>query len=150
MQEFISLWTQGLADGGVPANKIYAHIGFGSKRLFEANHPPTFSYSQANGFAPPSVAFGKSHRAGFSTYPQPGLFEQIYEELARHGHPAWACCEGTNLQLGTAPGQSGMDMETYLARMFNHGATLVDIFGWVIGDEANKNAAIPLPWTFAS
>ncbi len=144
VQEFISLWTQGLADGGVPASKIYAHLGSGSKRIFEANHPPTLSYSQANGFAPPSVAFGKSHRAGYSTYPQPGLFEQIYEELARHGHTAWASCEGTNFQLGTAPGQSGMDMETYLARHFNHGATLVNIFGWVVGNEANENTGFRL------
>src|SRR5580700_7484717 len=32
-----------------------------------------------------------------------------------------------------------MNMETYLAKMFNHGATLVDIFSWGIGGEANKN-----------
>lgn len=30
-----------------------------------------------------------------------------------------------------------MNMETYLARMFNHGATLVNIFGWGIGDKDN-------------
>ena len=81
VQEFITLWTQGLADAGIPANKIYAHTAFLSNRIFEANPPQTLSYSQANHFAPPSVAFGKSHRPGFSTYPQPGLFEQIYEEL---------------------------------------------------------------------
>ncbi len=139
VQEFITLWTQGLADAGVPASKIYAHTAFLSKRIFEANRPQTLSYSQHNHFAPPSVAFGKSHRPGFTTYPQPGLFEQIYEELARHGQPAWASSEGTNLQLGSGPGQSGMDMETYLARMFNHGATLVNIFSWGVGGEANKN-----------
>jgi hypothetical protein len=139
VEEFIDLWTQGLAKAGIPAGKIYAHTAFLSKRIFEANRPETLSYSQHNHFAPPSVAFGKSHRPGFSTYPQPGLFEQIYEELARHGHPAWASSEGTNLQLGSGPGQSGMDMETYLARMFNHGATLVNIFSWGVGGEANKN-----------
>ena len=32
-----------------------------------------------------------------------------------------------------------MTMETYLAKMFNHGATLVNIFSWGIGGEANKN-----------
>ena len=51
----------------------------------------------------------------------------------------WASCEGTNLQLGSGPGQSGMNMETYLAKMFNHGGTLVNIFSWGIGGEANKN-----------
>ena len=85
------------------------------------------------------MAFGKDHRPGFSTYPQPGLFDDIYEELARHKQVGWASCEGTNLQLGSGPGQSGMTMETYLAKMFNHGATLVNIFSWGIGGEANKN-----------
>jgi len=32
-----------------------------------------------------------------------------------------------------------MSMETYLAKTFNHGATLVNIFSWGIGGEANKN-----------
>ena len=32
-----------------------------------------------------------------------------------------------------------MNMETYLAKMFNHGATLVNIFSWGIGGEAMKN-----------
>lgn len=30
-------------------------------------------------------------------------------------------------------------METYLVRMFNHGATLVNIFAWGIGGEANRH-----------
>lgn len=144
VEEFICLWSQGLVDGGVPAGKIYSHLGSLPKRLFEGNPSPPFSYSQANGFAPPWVAFGKSHRAGFSTYPQPGLFEQIYEELASHGHPAWATCEGTDFRLGAGPGQSGMSMETYLAKSFNHGATLVNLFGWVTGDEAGENEGFRL------
>ncbi len=85
------------------------------------------------------MAFGKYHRPGFSTYPHPGNFDEIYEELARHKQVGWASCEGTNLQLGSGPGQSGMNMETYLAKMFNHGGTLVNIFSWGIGGEANKN-----------
>jgi hypothetical protein len=28
-------------------------------------------------------------------------------------------------------------MEDYLARMFNHGATLTNVFGWGVGDSAN-------------
>ena len=139
VQQFISLWTQGLADAGLPSHKIYSHTAFASRRVFEAGQPQSLSYSQTNHFAPPSVAFGTSHLPGFSTYPQPGLYEQIYDELSRHDHPAWASSEGTNLQLGSAPGQSGMGMETYLARMFNHGATLVTIFSWGVGGEENKN-----------
>ena len=97
------------------------------------------AYSQHNHFAPPSVAFGKHHRPGFSTYPQPGLFDDIYEQLAKHKQVGWASCEGTNMQPSSGPGQTGMNMETYLAKMFNHGGTLVNIFSWGIGGEAMKN-----------
>jgi hypothetical protein len=30
-----------------------------------------------------------------------------------------------------------MSMETYLARQFNHGAVLVNVFGWGIGEADN-------------
>lgn len=139
VQEFIEYWTEGLAEAGVSPQKIYSHTAFLSRRAFKIGGEKQITYSQHNHFAPPWVAFGKSHRPGFSTYPQPGLFDDIYEELARHKQVGWASCEGTNLQLGSGPGQSGMTMETYLAKMFNHGATLVNIFSWGIGGEANKN-----------
>ena len=139
VQEFIDYWTKELAKAGVPPHKIYSHTAFLSRRAFKIGGDKVTTYSQHNHFAPPSVAFGEYHRPGFSTYPQPGLFDDIDNELARHQQVGWASCEGTNLQLGSGPGQSGMTMETYLAKMFNHGATLVNIFSWGIGGEANKN-----------
>lgn len=139
VEEFITVWCKGLADAGVSTGKIYSHEAFFSRRLFDGQPSQTTSYSEHNHFAPPTVAFGKYRRPGFSTYPSPGLFEQIYSELAKHENPGWASSEGTNLQLGSGPGQSGMNMETYLAKMFNHGATLVNIFSWGVGGEANKN-----------
>jgi hypothetical protein len=140
VQEFIDRWTDGLAAAGVSPEKIYSHVTFVSRRVFDAGDPDSrITYSQHNHFAPPSVAFGPHHRPGFSTYPQPGNFDQIYQELAGHKQVGWASCEGTNLQLGTGPGQSGMNMETYLSKMFNHGATLVNIFSWGIGGEAHRN-----------
>ena len=42
------------------------------------------------------------------------------------------------MQPASGPGQSGMNMETYLAKMFNHGATLVNIFSWGVGGDAMK------------
>jgi len=139
VQVFIELWTQGLAEAGVSPQKIYSHTAFLSHRVFQAADHWETTYSQHNHFASPSVAFGNHHRPGFSTYPQPGLFDDIYEELARHKQVGWASSEGTNLQLGSGPGQSGMNMETYLAKMFNHGATLVNLYSWGIGGEANRN-----------
>jgi hypothetical protein len=62
------------------------------------------------------------------------VFDQIYDEVTQHGGQPWASCEGTNVIPGEAPGSSGFDMETYLARAFNHGATLVNVFGWGIGN----------------
>ncbi len=139
VKEFIDLWTKGLAEAGVPSEKIYSHTAFLSHRVFDQGDNKPLSYSKFNHFAPPSVAFGENHRPGFSTYPQPGLFDDIYAQLADHNQVGWGSCEGTNLQLGAGPGHSGMNMETYLAKMFNHGATLVDVFSWGIGGEANRN-----------
>ncbi len=147
VQEFIELWTKGLADAGVSPRKIYSHTAFLSRRAFNLgeNKEITYmqrnredAYSRHNHFAPPWVAFGKHHRPGFSTYPQPGLFEDIYELVEKHKQIGWASSEGTNMQPGTGPGQTGMNMETYLAKMFNHGATLTTIFSWGIGGEAMK------------
>jgi hypothetical protein len=146
-QEFIELWTTGLAEAGVSPQKIYSHIAFLSRRAFGMgdNKEITYmrrekdtAYSQQNHFTPPSVAFGKNHRPGFSTYPQPGLFDDIYDEVAKHKQVGWASSEGTNMQPMSGPGQTGMSMETYLAKMFNHGATLTDIFSWGIGGERMK------------
>ena len=138
VHEFIELWTKAVAEAGVSPQKIYSHTAFLPRRAFKIGGNNQTSYSQHNNFAPPSVAFGKNHRPGFSTYPQPGLFDDIYEQVAKHKQVGWASSEGTNLQLGSGPGQSGMTMETYLAKMFNHGATLVNIFSWGVGGEANQ------------
>ena len=148
VQEFIGRWATGIAGAGVEPPKIYSHTAFLSRRAFNlGDHneitymqkQPDAAYSAHNHFAPPSVAFGKNHRPGFSTYPQPGLFEDIYELVAERQQVGWASSEGTNMQPGTGPGQTGMNMETYLAKMFNHGATLVNLFSWGIGGEAMKN-----------
>jgi hypothetical protein len=141
VQEFIEHWTKGFAEAGVSPQKIYSHTAFFPRRAFKISDIKETMYSQHNHFAPPSVAFGKHHRPGFSTYPAPGRFDDIYEELAKHKQVGWASCEGTNLQLGSGPGQSGMTMETYLAKMFNHGGTVVNIFSWGIGGEAFKNTS---------
>ena len=146
-QEWIELWTSGLAEAGVSPQKIYSHIRFLSHRAFFGDDKDItymkrkgdVSYSRHNTYTPPPVAFGQHHRPGFSIYPQGGIFEDIYEELAKHQQTGWASCEGTNMQPSSGPGQTGMNMETYLAKMFNHGATLVNVFAWGIGGEAHRN-----------
>lgn len=139
VQDFIDAWAEGIHAAGIDAGKIYSHVAFMPRRTYDEGKPGG-TYAEVNHFALPEVAFGQAHQPGFSTYPQPWVFEQIGEELARHGSPHWASSEGTNLQLGAGAGESGMVMETYLGRMFNHGATLVNVFAWGIGGEAGKGS----------
>lgn len=123
--DFVSLWTGAFADAGVPDARIYSHIAFAMRASTEP---------QKN-FAPPSVAFGPRRRAGFSTYPSPGLFDELATTVQAHGGAPWASSEGANVVLAFGATDSGMTMETYLARLFNRGATLVTIFGWGLGDK---------------
>ena len=83
------------------------------------------------------MAFSSAYRPGFSTYPEGATFKQIYAVLAQHGSPGWISAEGANVSPTSMPGEP--TMETYLGRMFNHGAVLVNIFAWGIGGEAMRD-----------
>ena len=71
------------------------------------------------------------YRPGFSTYPSDTTFAEIYNVLSRHPATPWISAEGTNVVPNGLPGE--VNMETYLGRMFNHGAVLVNVFSWGIG-----------------
>jgi hypothetical protein len=138
VEHFISIWSVAVASAGVPASRIYSHVAFTPRREFEAAvGAGAETYSEGTNFSPSETAFGISRRAGFSTYRQPGLFEEIYDRTQQSGNAPWASAEGANVALGGQPTASGMSTETYLARLFNHGAALVNIFGWGIGDVDN-------------
>jgi hypothetical protein len=139
VQAFIELWAEGLAAAGIDTEKIYSHTAVIPEQAYETmranmSEGAELTYSQVNQFAPPSVSFGEHYQPGFSTYPQPGLMEQLYAELEQHGSPRWASSEGANIDPATLTSGS---METYLAWTFNHGAALVNIFGWGVGSETN-------------
>ena len=141
VSEFIALWAGGLAQGGVNSERIYTHVAFLSRERFdELDAPQGVNYEDVLDSAPssqrPAVAFNSFARPGFSTYPVSGVFDQIQEELALHGDPWWASAEGTNIVPGDPVEDSGMSMENYLARSFNHGAALVTLFGWGIGGQS--------------
>ena len=89
-------------------------------------------------FALPEVAFSSAYRPGFSTYPSAAAFKEIWGHVAAHGSPAWISAEGTNVSPGGGM-SSGITMETYLGRMFNHGAVMANIFAWGMGGEAMRN-----------
>jgi hypothetical protein len=132
VKEFMELWAHSLHGAGIPSEKIFCHIAFtpqGLDALEKAHSTSTF--------APPAVAFSSAYRPGFSTYPEGSTFPQIYAVLAQHGSPGWISGEGTNVSPTGMPGEP--TMETYLGRMFNHGAVMVNIFSWGIGGEAMRH-----------
>ncbi len=139
VQEFVDFWAKSLTDAGVPDAKIYSHIAFSP----EIAHNPDMakqgrSYLASIHFTPPRVAFGPHHKPGFSTYPMPGHLDAIYDEVKKHGNIAWASSEGTAMDPGQADkGGKSMSMEAYLGNLYNHGAELVNVFGWAVGDANN-------------
>lgn len=142
-REFVGFWAGSLIAAGVPGNKVYSHVAYMSSTMYELAKrakPADFSapYLRTINFTPPAVAFCERGLPGFSTYPQPGHLEQWQEELNKHGNPGWASTEGTAIDPGEAEHSGmGMEMEGYLGNLFNHGAVLVNLFGWGVGDDSN-------------
>jgi hypothetical protein len=133
VRALISLWAQELHRGGVATDKIFSHIAFTPQGLQSG---PAESYARSVGYAVPDVAFGAGYGPGFSTYPLPGAFKAIHDELAQRGSPKWISAEGANVGPNGLPGEASM--EIYLARLFNHGAVMANIFGWGIGGEVER------------
>ncbi len=74
----------------------------------------------------------------FSFYPDADILGDIYAAVGSHGNPHWASAEGTNVDIHTLPFRIPDEgMEDYLARMFNHGATVTNVFGFDVGDKEN-------------
>lgn len=114
-QQFIAFWDKQFVDAGIPCSRIYTHV---------AASPPQNDSNNA----PIAVAFNAYARPGWTTYPQGTLkngFQPIYDELAKHGGPAWGGVEA-NATLAE-PGAAELSWETYLAWHYNHGAKLVGI-----------------------
>jgi hypothetical protein len=134
--EFIAFWARAVMEAGVPKGKVYSHIAYRSA----ATVPGTSAvpYLELIHWTPPETAFCDFCIPGFSAYPQPGHLDQWHAELEKHGNPPWASSEGTAIDPGEAgSGGTGNGMEGYLGSLFNHGAVLVNVFGWGVGDAAN-------------
>lgn len=136
VQAYIAWWAKGLRDAGIDRNLIYTHTAHIPRKTYEflkRRFPPDELRRKFNSTAFKAiwVGFNEYSNPGFSGYPAEGLFEDFYEQLAKHGNPPWAMAEGSNVMLSEGGGSKGsiMDWETYLGKLFNHGATLVNIFG---------------------
>ncbi len=119
IQETIAFWCEQFVDAGIPAEKLYPHVA--APAPVEAMNAPIWT------------AFNKYSRPGWTTYAVGVLgegFKPLYDELEKHGNPAWA---GVEANAGV-PG-SVVDWETYLAWHYNHGCVLVGVNTGATGEE---------------
>ena len=119
VQETISFWCEQFVDAGIPAEKLYPHVA--APAPIEAMNAPIWT------------AFNEYSRPGWTTYAVMVLgenFQAIYDELEKHGSPAWA---GVEANAGI-PG-SFVDWETYLAWHYNHGCVLVGVNTGATGED---------------
>jgi hypothetical protein len=122
IQETIAFWCEQFVDAGIPAEKLYPHVA--APAPIEMMNAPIWT------------AFNKFSRPGWTTYAVEVLgesFKPIYDELEKHGNPAWA---GVEANAGM-PG-SFVDWETYLAWHYNHGCVLVGVNMGATGKDLPK------------
>jgi hypothetical protein len=137
LQRHIELWAKGLFDAGIPKNRIFTHVApmpRGDYAKLAAAMPLARirAMPQSTAFRAYWVAFNNYSDPGFSAYVDPDRFTDIYAALRAHNAPNWAMAEGSNVVLGPlypdGVGSSPLSWETYLAKSFNHGAEMVNIF----------------------
>jgi hypothetical protein len=136
IKDFVELWSRHLVEGGAPKDKIYSHIAF-TEQGFE---DPNASSESMIGMATADTAFGKWYQPGFSLYPSEDTLRLVLEPLRKHNNPPWIMAEGTNVVPNGVPGEA--TMESYLGKIFNHGAVIANIFSWGIGGEAERQRNI--------
>jgi hypothetical protein len=113
-QKFIEFSDKQFLDAGIPCSRIYTHV---------AASPP----QDASNNAPIPIVFNPYARPGWTTYPMGTLengFQPLYDELAKHGDPAWG---GVEANATLANPNAAVSWEEYLGWHYNHGAKLVGI-----------------------
>lgn len=141
VKDWLTLWTKGLNDAGLPKEKIFTHISYTPytdevAAQLKLQYPDPVPLRDLYRDSDPDVtAFTGYSNPGFSIYGASSL-PGLYALLASHGNPPWGISEGTALTLEDAfSGGAGRlsAMEEYLAGVFNHGGVYVDLFGWNTG-----------------
>jgi hypothetical protein len=143
LQRHIESWAKGVYDAGIPRDLVFTHLGPILKRDYDkliAMLPRSRirEIPQSTAFRAFWTAFNSYSNPGFSAYADDGRYEDIYEAVRAYGRGTWAMAEGTNVILGAPPARSFLAWETYLARSFNHGARIVDLFGGFQGEGAGE------------
>jgi hypothetical protein len=132
LHQYIEWMSEPLVAIGLPVNKLYSHTVFLPKYYYDSlsSINPDFSkrsYAEVNNFSLPELALGNDYMPGFSTYPLTGVLEEVHSLVNKRG---WASSEGTNLIPFMPPVTTGYGMESYLARHYNYGCSLVNIFAF--------------------
>ena len=161
VNEWTAFWSSKLNEAGIDTNRIYTHVAFPAWPSKAIEDTITKLLTNKLGFQAdilgfdqhvmPRTAFNNYSRPGYSTYPTSyrklfsstdtidGLLEQILEELSLQGRAHWASSEGTNINVESGQGTpSDITWDDYLFDMFNHGASLVNIYAWTGGPGKNS------------
>jgi len=144
LQRHIERWAKGVYDAGIPRHLIFTHSASIPKRDYDKlsvlrSREQIRQMPGSTAFRAFWTAFNGYSNAGFTGYPdEDRRFADIYDAVAQYGRGTWAMAEGTNAVPGPngTAARSPLDWETYLARSFNHGARMVNIFGGFQGNQA--------------
>ena len=145
LQQHIERWAKGIYDSGIPKDLIFTHLGPIPKRNYEellatVSRARIREIHQSTALRAFWTAFNNYSSAGFSGYAHEGIFEDIHQAVQAYGRGSWAMVEGTNGIPGARPGtRSPLDWVTYLARSFNHGARVVNLFGGFQGPQGGTS-----------
>jgi hypothetical protein len=143
LQRHIESWAKGIYDAGIPRDLIFTHLapilkGDYDKLTAMLPRSRIREIPQSTAFRAFWTAFNGYSSPGFGAYVGDGRFADIYQAVRAYGRGTWAMAEGTNVILGAPPARSSLSWETYLARSFNQGARLVDLFGGFQGEGAGE------------
>ena len=143
LQRHIERWAKGVFDAGIPRDLIFTHFAAMPRRDYEkiSARLPRERIRELPGstaFRAFWTAFNSFSNPGFTAYPDEGRFDDIYDAVGKYGRGSWAMAEGTNVGPGMAGVRPLSDWEGYLARSFDHGAKLVNIFGGFQGEAAGE------------
>jgi hypothetical protein len=134
LQRHIERWAKGIYDAGIPSDRIFTHLGPISKRSYDhmRSMMPAAQIRQVHQSTALRAfwtAFNPYSQPGFSAYAEAEIYDDIYQAVRANGRTSWAMAEGTNVSPGDPSQRSPIGWETYLARSFNHGARIVNVFG---------------------
>jgi len=136
LHDYIERWARNLNGYGIATTKIYTHLTSCTQWDID-NHFCNPSY--ANGPDAFWEMFNAYSIGGVSVYANvaaEGTAEAAADAAATYGGGAWGMMEGTNVNIFTGDqstnsyGASDVDFETYLAKIYNHGGVMADIFGF--------------------